>query len=476
MITKELLSIIASTRFWNEECPASIILFTYIVRGFVQQGFLGRKTLQRIIVIFKDGQGYELTPYQEKKDIFTEIYENEKKRPGYFKQLISRWDEITGQVKQCTLELSQKELKNYNDQELAQACKQFQAIALPLCVYGTFFECIDPFTETLAEQIQHKYRLSKENAGEQTAVLSTPNERSFLTQEKVDFLRTILGEMSISEFQEKYFWFESNYKEAPPLTKQKIQQMISSTHKSITEIQQEIKEVERHEKFVREQKNKLRATLTTDDRILFDLIAYFAHVCDTRKEMMLRCTFVVYALAQEVARRRKIPLATVLLMELAEAIELLEGKKLDLRHIKSRKKGVVFYWTPAGDNEFINQDAEHLYGAVMQKLLKEDFKGNVTFNPGTPLQGKVCKVLDTKRDHFEPGSILVTTMTRPDFMHIMRQAKAVITDEGGITCHASIVSRELKIPCIIGTKVATKLLSTGDVIEMDFVNGTVTKK
>lgn len=55
----------------------------------------------------------------------------------------------------------------------------------------------------------------------------------------------------------------------------------------------------------------------------------------------------------------------------------------------------------------------------------------------------------------------------------MRKAKAIITDEGGITCHAAILSRELGIPCIIGTKVATKVLKNGDRIEIDTNAGLV---
>ena len=66
-------------------------------------------------------------------------------------------------------------------------------------------------------------------------------------------------------------------------------------------------------------------------------------------------------------------------------------------------------------------------------------------------------------------------MTRPDFMPLMRKAKAVITDEGGITCHAAIVSRELGIPCIIGTKIATKVLKDGDMVEVDANKGIVRK-
>ena len=64
-------------------------------------------------------------------------------------------------------------------------------------------------------------------------------------------------------------------------------------------------------------------------------------------------------------------------------------------------------------------------------------------------------------------------MTRPEFVPLMKKALAVVTDEGGITCHAAIVSRELRIPCITGTKNATRILKDGDLIEVDADNGVV---
>ena len=73
------------------------------------------------------------------------------------------------------------------------------------------------------------------------------------------------------------------------------------------------------------------------------------------------------------------------------------------------------------------------------------------------------------------GEILVTTMTSPDFVPAMKLAAAIVTDRGGITSHAAIVSRELGIACIVGTERATKILKDGDVITVNGKEGTVTK-
>lgn len=76
---------------------------------------------------------------------------------------------------------------------------------------------------------------------------------------------------------------------------------------------------------------------------------------------------------------------------------------------------------------------------------------------------------------FKDNEILVTSMTTPDLMPFLKKASAIITDEGGITSHAAIVSRELNKPCIIGTKIATKVLKNGDLIQVDANKGIIKK-
>ncbi|MFT9269763.1 MAG: phosphoenolpyruvate synthase [Liquorilactobacillus nagelii] len=92
--------------------------------------------------------------------------------------------------------------------------------------------------------------------------------------------------------------------------------------------------------------------------------------------------------------------------------------------------------------------------------------------------GKV-HVIDDPADigEFKQGEILVTLMTSPDWVPAMKKAAAIVTNNGGMTCHAAIVSREMQIPCIVGTKsrgaAATDVLQTGDIITVDAKNGVV---
>ncbi|MGA7923105.1 MAG: phosphoenolpyruvate synthase [Thermoplasmata archaeon] len=76
-------------------------------------------------------------------------------------------------------------------------------------------------------------------------------------------------------------------------------------------------------------------------------------------------------------------------------------------------------------------------------------------------------------DKLAAGEILVTTMTTPDMVPAMARAAAIVTDEGGITCHAAIVSRELGVPCVVGTRTATRTVGDGDIITVDGKSGRV---
>lgn len=100
--------------------------------------------------------------------------------------------------------------------------------------------------------------------------------------------------------------------------------------------------------------------------------------------------------------------------------------------------------------------------------------------PASPgiVAGKV-HVIDDPKDinKFQEGEILVTLMTSPDWVPAMKKAAAIVTNNGGMTCHAAIVSREMQIPCIVGTTsrgaAATKTLVTGQEITVDAKNGIV---
>ena len=100
--------------------------------------------------------------------------------------------------------------------------------------------------------------------------------------------------------------------------------------------------------------------------------------------------------------------------------------------------------------------------------MKVILKG-IPASPGIA-KGKVKIILNPSEcKNMKRGNVLVTEMTNPKFLLAIEKAKAIVTDIGGLLCHAAIISREMKIPCVVNTKNATKVLKDGQMI---IVNGT----
>jgi phosphohistidine swiveling domain-containing protein len=164
-------------------------------------------------------------------------------------------------------------------------------------------------------------------------------------------------------------------------------------------------------------------------------------------------------------------------------LEMVRGKDYVLTNIEKLKARLGSYTALyLGDEGGIMQSTEDISASIRSLdniVIKQHVEGEVNELKGEigsrgKVRGKVQIILSTKEfGKFKDGNILVAPMTRPEYVPLMRKAAAIITDEGGITCHAAIVSRELGIPCIIGTKVATKILKDGDLVEVDAEKGIV---
>jgi pyruvate,water dikinase len=131
---------------------------------------------------------------------------------------------------------------------------------------------------------------------------------------------------------------------------------------------------------------------------------------------------------------------------------------------------------------FIVQSRPETVHAPKKERIYEEYEIKTTKKPiltgiaiGNKIgQGKVHVIEDvSKISEFKKGEVLVTRMTDPDWVPIMRIASAIITDEGGRTCHAAIIGRELGIPAIVGTGSATKVLKTGQEVTVDCTSGSV---
>ena len=158
------------------------------------------------------------------------------------------------------------------------------------------------------------------------------------------------------------------------------------------------------------------------------------------------------------------------LAEWAMLIEKHYGRPQDIEWAKDGKSGQLF---------ILQSRPETVYAAKNSQFY-EEYKINAKKQPilsgiavGSRIgKGKVRIILDiSKMGDFQRGEVLAAKMTDPDWVPVMKMASAIITNEGGRTCHAAIVARELGIPAIVGTEKATQILKTGDMVTVDCSSG-----
>ncbi len=161
-----------------------------------------------------------------------------------------------------------------------------------------------------------------------------------------------------------------------------------------------------------------------------------------------------------------------------EMRDIVAGKKLDIKDIKSKRQLAGAIFDENGKLTLLTEDEIKLF--TPKEILPQSSNGQtVTELKGTTAnKGKVTGTVKVVADRsefgkFKRGDVLVAKMTSVDYVPIMEMAAAFVTNEGGITSHASIVSREMNKPCIIGTKIATEIFKDGDVVEVDADHGTV---
>lgn len=158
------------------------------------------------------------------------------------------------------------------------------------------------------------------------------------------------------------------------------------------------------------------------------------------------------------------------------SIEEIAGDRLPPTEVlKERAKGYFL----VGSEIFIGKNRnfiEKKFNIRLEKTTtssnKKEFKGQTAFKG--IVRGIVKVVYGVRQiNKVESGDIIVAPMTLPDFLPAMKKSAAFVTNEGGIICHAAIMARELKKPCIVGTKIATKILKDGDLVEVDASKGVV---
>jgi len=423
------------------------------------------------------------------------------------------WQRLKENLVQNFQYLDKINLKKLSNEELILEYLNFmknfvEEWTIPLVMEGTGI-----YTEkTIFPEFKKELsKLNRQTISEYFTVLTQPEKLSFISRERLSFLGLCLlvqankkklkllnEKVKISKIkilspffynkllfhQKNFYWVKTNYFNTEPTLISKFFALLKEEIKNKTEkeIQEECQSLKDYTKDILKRKKEIlrKIKISFQLRKKIEALSFFSLCFDERKEMALRGSYYAVKLLKELASRvgmNYLILDYALPGEMAKIIS--EGREKWFKILTQRQRKFVFvYRHKAKPQIYVGKATEDLW-----KILFEEEKTKVKMIEGITasrggenyVEGKVRIVLDPFKDPFQRGEVLVTTMTRPDFLLLVQKAKAVVTDEGGMTCHAAIICRELNVPCIVGTRKATKVLENGDQIVLRLNHGRVEK-
>ncbi|OGL65652.1 hypothetical protein A3B21_03255 [Candidatus Uhrbacteria bacterium RIFCSPLOWO2_01_FULL_47_24] len=500
-ITK-LISEIGRHTWWSEEAPG-VPLFCIWIRAFVEQSkFWHPKLPSMIIGFFKNDFVYEETPEDEKLKIWNYVWQKYQKSSGFMDDIYRQW---RGFAKGITKE--GEHFLTYSiamsNEDVARSFERFANYATNHWRVTWGLEAADIFTSyelprILTKELPH---LDFQDRNNLAFTLSAPTQLSFMEEERINLLRMASRSYSFIKAHKgraipvkiryvcenlatNYIWFFSNYRESVPFTATQVWRQLQDLCKQRNRAEL-IEEAHRLQgKIMRlktEKQNLYRVHhISKKLRSAFEILECWSDWTDERKQVALEVNYYLEQYVQEIARRIQCGIWEIKYMTLDELQNSLHQSRPAVSYavLKERRKFSVFVELKRQgmhqESIITGRAAHSLWEAIFGMQKTGEISGQVASAPVAHMQGRVQVVLDASKTRFKRGAILVTTMTRPEFVPLMHRASAIITDEGGLTCHAAIVSRELGIPCVIGTKIATKVLKDGDLVEVDATHGVVT--
>jgi len=312
------------------------------------------------------------------------------------------------------------------------------------------------------------------------SIATAPVHQSFINLAEIDLLNIILGKskLKLAEHRKKYFWTKNNYITAQELDIKYFEREIKNWQRSGKDLEfelQKIRETPRRNKRLK-QKIFLKFNLSKHIRNLIKISEDFTWWQDERKKATYYNIHIGTKILSEIAKRTGYAIGDLKYAVSVEIPDIVKKGSPAKNTLKKRRECSMFIAT--------NNKIEFITGKNTVSQVKNIMLGNKSYDDISDVRGLtacsgrafgVVRIVRSVNEigKVKQGDILVAVMTRPDYVPAMRRAVAIVTDEGGITSHAAIVSREMGTPCIIGTKIATKVFKDGDYVEVDANKGIV---
>jgi phosphohistidine swiveling domain-containing protein len=286
----------------------------------------------------------------------------------------------------------------------------------------------------------------------------------------------------LQEHAKKYAWVYYVYA-GPAFTEKDFLDFIKDYLTKDVNPGARLKELEEHKQEIKSLKQEYIEKLQPDEfnLAMINMAGKIVWAKPRRKDYQSKSYYHAEKLMREIGKRLFISLEQVRSAPLEILEKALSGGELDVDKINEIYKFHVCVPNKDGTISVLTgKEAQDLSDNYVQRGEKEDFSKIKEIKGTCACEGKAkgtVKIVNQPSDmgKMNYGDILISTATTPSVVPAMRKAAAIITDEGGLTCHAAIVSREMNIPCIVGTKIITKALKDGDLVEVDAIKGIVKK-
>lgn len=327
--------------------------------------------------------------------------------------------------------------------------------------YSVFIDCFDAGVDFLEmARIASEHGFSQKDV----QVLTTPTEPSYLQEfERELSLAAVSGK--VSQFVRGFYWYPTNYVDFGSISGDQATSLVAAqkpvAQKTLDVLAAQAASLQERQNVVLDQKGLSENPLG----LYQNLVAWR----DLRKRLNFTAMYGFDFLCRQWLQAQGMDPG---LFGAVWPLEVLEGRVPE-ETLKARRDHGVLVWADVDSFDFV------VGPAAAKKLaeLETGYKPDKLELRGQPAcLGRVIapvRIVHDPAETFQEGEILVTAMTRPEFVPLMKKATGIITDEGGITSHAAVVSRELNKPCIVGTQAATRKLRTGDVVELDAFHGLV---
>lgn len=393
------------------------------------------------------------------KTVSKEIFE--KAADGSFYEIWNKWKNIEEELFNLSKKIKELDLEKLSNQELWEQYKVVYEKDLEMWEISIFIDALDIGLDQ--EEID---RIALENhfSPDEVHTLLTPVVSSYITIVENDLVYVRDGKMKAIEFADKYFWYGTDYSVCRGVTEEYVNELAQEAQ--FTELEDVVEQQEKILDKYELSENPLR---------LFQVLAQWR---DDRKRANYIGLYGCCSLISEGMKRKGIKTSLLNNLFVSEIQDVFLGEINSEKLEKRFNTPVLSEIKEDGSWSFIEGDEAAQEFERLSTFLPST---NVAEIEGTTASPGIVRGIVRVVSHFssessklmKEGDILVTSMTRPEFVPLMRIAGGIVTNEGGISCHAAIVSRELKKPCIIGTKIATQVLKDGDLVEVDADNGVV---